>query len=71
MLSEKVEKLTKIEESQIRIIKNIGSGTFGEVFEGTLKLDDTSEIPVAIKVTKNTTFSFVYFVFVFILLRNY
>lgn len=49
-MSEKVEKLTKINESQLTIIKNIGRGTFGEVFEGTLRLDDTlDEMPVAIK----------------------
>lgn len=49
LLSDKVEKLTKIDESQITILKNIGSGTFGEVFEGTLKLDDTIQMSVAIK----------------------
>lgn len=54
-----MEKLTKINESQLTIIKNIGRGTFGEVFEGTLKLDEAlDEIHVAIKKLRVETADF-------------
>ena len=41
----------KIDESQIWIKNLIGKGTFGEVFEGILKMDDQTELSIAIKVS--------------------
>lgn len=45
-----LNKLNKIEESDIELMNIIGQGAFGEVFKGKLKLDKTEELTVAIKV---------------------
>jgi hypothetical protein len=42
--------LKKIDESNLRLIKLIGKGAFGEVFRGTLKTENNKEIYVAVKV---------------------
>ena len=49
-LADKVKKLKNYDESQLKILKNIGKGTFGEVFEGLLRVNDTVHFSVAIKV---------------------
>lgn len=61
ILAEKVKKLTNYDESQLSILKNIGKGTFGEVFEGVLQVNDTVHFSVAIKVLVNSLDHFKYF----------
>ncbi len=50
LLVEKMDRLVKFDESQVVIVRNIGKGTFGEVFEGVLRFNETFELPVAVKV---------------------
>lgn len=42
-------KLPKIDEKDLELIKPIGKGAFGEVYEGVLKINEM-KISVAIKV---------------------
>lgn len=56
-----MKKLTNYDESQLSILKNIGKGTFGEVFEGVLQVNDTVHFSVAIKVLVNSLDHFKYF----------
>ncbi len=51
LLAEKFERLAKFDESQVMLVRKIGKGTFGEVFEGVLRSDETLELPVAVKVS--------------------
>ncbi|CAF0831769.1 unnamed protein product [Brachionus calyciflorus] len=53
---QEIEKLNKIDEKNLELLRSIGKGAFGQVYEGLLRING-QEIPVAIKKLKENVYS--------------